>query len=268
MRIFLIISILILPLIAEDSKHRLDLMMGLDSAYYHYEEPSIMKQYGLAVGMNVGTDYIYNQSFKVGAEGRFLYAIGAYEGGTLNTGSTTYQDEKVISGMASSIIQTEFKTGINLLNLLGFRDSSLFLQGGFGYWYLNDPLTFAARVQQYQYIPLELKGNISINSQTSFDYLLGYHHFLSGKNKGGMSQVNWSNDIFLKQEKGFGLKALVGTSHKKSERYSVFYHLTLDYWKIDDSDSAPSVSEFGILKSYYEPKNYTFAIGFRTGIKF
>lgn len=240
--------------------------VAYDGGLYRYTEPGVMRVYGYSNGLNGGFGYEYNNMLKLDITGSINVYTGKYTGGYLQEDHGNNR-EKVTSVVFGSFNTIEAKLGYNILSLTHL-DSNLYIQLGLGYWFLKDATYPMLRSQRYYYMPIEILGNIKYSNDVSFDYQLGYNHFLKGHHITDATTVNYSGKLDVKQDTGNGFRAMLGISHKYGE-FTYLYQLIFEYWRVADSPLSDWITDdLGSIKKYLEPNNHTQKLGFRLGVKF
>lgn len=234
--------------------------LGVNAAYYKYEEPD------LAVtekGYNAGIDFAYTAIPKndwfVRGDASFAYGRNDY------TGSGTKDDNPYRYAELRGTFGKDFE-----------RDRySLSPYAGIGYRYSRDDLqgltsTGAAgyrRESQYLYIPLGVTHRMGLKASARLSTTLEFDYFLQGRQKSYLSDVspllpNLTND----QNEGYGWR---GSIYYEKGNWSIgpWFH----YWHIDQSETAAAtvvVSGIPVTTYYVEPKNTTTEFGIRFGYRF
>lgn len=243
--------------------------IGAGVGYYRYDEPRVMNTDELLLNINAKLGYRHN-FVKAEAVGDVFTTFGQYTGGYINFDNDvkdSLENEKVYALHASQIFNGQAKLGIDLL---AFSDTmDLFVQSGIGYWLLLDRYYLDKRQQVYVYVPIELEGEIRSAPSFAWTYLLGYNHLLDARHKTVSSPGGLDNaDLFVKQDKGFGLKGSFGWKKKNKDSLN-FTRIVVDYWKINDS-ALGNIGTTYLNKptAYIEPRNFTLSVYLQYGWRF
>lgn len=244
---------------------------GVGVGYMRYQEPGVMKTNQALLDFSGEIGYRYD-FLKTKAEADYLSTFGFYSGGVLDLGGgleTHVKDNGLDVGnsfASDRIFDGRLKLGIDILAFHSNMD--LFLQSGIGYWLLEDIFNAYKRTQTYLYVPIELEGEIRSSPSLAWTYLLGYKHFVHGRNRTlTKASAILDTDMFFKQDKGFGAKASFGWK-EQGKNINTFTRFVIDYWNVDSSPEVPVVSTLGVHGVATEPKNYTLSIYIQHGWRF
>lgn len=233
---------------------------GVETYYFKYKEPSVMREQGVFSGVTGA--YTYHNGIMLKAEGRGAIGQVDYK----NSGTLDNIDDFTL----------EFR-GLGGYDLDVFTATVVTPYIGLGYRYLNDDSkgkitsTGAAgyeRESNYLYTPIGIETLTELNNRWFFGVNLEYDYFWKGVQKSHLSDVDRGfNDLENDQNKGYGVRGSIKLV-MKGERLDFVIEPFVRYWNIDKSEEQ-NLSFSGVLVGFgYEPKNHTIESGLKLGVGF
>jgi len=221
------------------------LELGVQAAYYRYEEPDIMKLSGNRGGL-VGA-YTFTDARRLFSRIDVRDSYGRLKYESSGTGTQDKVPDNIFEVRA--VGGADFFPG---------RSFSLSPYAGLGYRYLYDDLrgyssTGAAgyrRESNYMYAPLGLTARMHLGGGWVLAPTAEFDVFLGGRQKSYLSDTGIAgvHDVINSQDKGHGYRAYV-MIEKDHWAFGGWMH----YWLIEDSD----VQSVGGGYAGYEPRNWT-----------
>ncbi|MBU1056979.1 MAG: autotransporter outer membrane beta-barrel domain-containing protein [Proteobacteria bacterium] len=232
--------------------------LGAELSSIKYEEPGLMEETGVMIG--IGGSYTYHNNIMFKAEGVFKYGQVDYEGG-LQDGTPLNVDN-----IDDYIVEIR---GLGGYDFPVSTSTTLTPYIGLGYRYLFDDFSAASiygygRESNYLYSPIGIKTLTKLQNGWSIGVTVEYDLFWSGKQTSSMSDFQPGfNDVENDQNDGYGLRGSI-TLQKSNFIIEPFVR----YWNIDDSD--PSVlTYYGYpVNIIYEPENNSTEIGLKLAWEF
>lgn len=236
--------------------------VGPAVSYIRYEEPGVMEEAGLMMGVSAGCQY--GERTYAAFESRFSFGWIDYNG-QLMTGES-YQ----VSNNFNTLFEVRGLVGKRLFN--GVRAH---LDGymGVGYRRLFDGLGQDSagydRTSQYVYSPVGLRFATRAR-KTNVEARAEYRHFWTGRQRSELSDLSpMLADITNRQHRGHGWSLGVGLSttglwgvHAELQPY-------INHWSIEASDAALVGTDTAGRSVYlHEPKNNSTEVGFNLAVQF
>jgi len=236
--------------------------LGAALSHITYEEPDLMEEKGLMLGLNAA--YAYHQKAMLRAE--FGFSFGSLDYSSPISGE--------INGIPNLMVELRGLAGYD------FQVSSSTILTpftGLGYRYLNDDSSGLVsnlgaagynREANYLYSPIGVTAYSVLNSTWSLDATLEYDLFWKGLQKSHLSDANLGySDIENEQNSGYGLRGSLNF-HYAIENGTYVFGPFIRYWDIDDSEVEP-VYRYGVLwGSGIEPANTSIEFGFNMAVLF
>ena len=234
--------------------------LGVNAAYYKYEEPGIpVTEKGYNAGIDLAYTVIPKDDWFVRGDASFAYGRNDY------TGSGTKDDNPYYYAELRGTFGKDYE----------MEGYSLSPFAGIGFRYSRDDLqgltsTGAAgyrRESQYLYIPLGVTHRTGLKARARLSTTLEFDFFLQGRQKSYLSDVSPSlPELTNEQNTGYGFR---GSIYYEKGNWSIgpWFH----YWHIDQSEMAAAtvlVSGTPVTTFYVEPKNTTTEFGIRLGYRF
>jgi len=231
---------------------------------FKYEEPGLMKETGLMVG--VAGEYTYRgwlenpqQDLKAMLRGEARYAGGSvdYNG--------AYQDGTPLQygGINDRTFEIRGMAGLDAF----ICDNKLLatLYTGAGYRQLDDELSEMLggydRRSQYLYIPVGCEFVFRSYGKWLMTLTAEYDWFIKGQQTSELGRFRGLRDVENDQDHGSGFRASLRLDHE-NERFFIEPYFRL--WNIGKSEVEHAGSGFYVL----EPKNRTQEIGVNLGMAF
>ncbi len=237
---------------------------GIDSLYFHYEEPSYMEEDGALFGL--AGKYIYHgaKRLMLGGDIKLVWGELDYDGQTQDGEPVQVDTEDMIYEMRG-YIGFDFYWPNNLV-------FTPFVGLGHRYW--NDDIGGSGGYEReisYFYSPLGLRLLQQLDANWSWGLQAEYDFLLSGHVESHLSDVHPAfNDVENDQDfgEGYGLSFALEINRKISDRFGLSFEPYVTYWDIENSN----VSLWTIYDIPYaygiEPENETTAIGLRVYFTF
>ena len=220
------------------------LELGVQAAYYRYEEPGIMKLSGARGGVLGAYTFTDARRLFSRIDVRDSYGRLKYESN--GSGNQDKVPDNILEGRA--VAGADFFPG---------RSVSLSPYAGLGYRYLyNDLRGYSStgavgyrRESNYIYAPLGLTTRVHIGGGLVLAPTVEADIFIHGKQKTRLSDANLGfNDVINSQNRGRGYRAYL-MLEKEHWAFGGWMH----YWRIEDSD----VQSIGGGFAGLEPRNRT-----------
>lgn len=234
--------------------------LGLNAAYYKYEEPGVpVTEKGYNAGLDVVFTATPGNDWFIRGDAAFAYGYTDY------TGSGTKDDDPYRYAEIRGTFGKDFDND-------GYTLSPYF---GIGFRYSRDDLRGLTstgaigyrRESRYLYIPVGLTHRLGLKSSARLSTTLEFDYLLKGQQKSYLSDTFPSaSDLTNDQNSGYGIRASV-YYEKANWSFGPWFR----YWHIDQSETAAAtavVSGTTVTAFFLEPKNETTEIGFRVGYKF
>ena len=245
--------------------------IGLGMEYYHYREPKLMSISGPMLNF-YGFMGVIKNSFRFQTDFYFASHVGAniYDGAIINL------DNKTLTAYKSQ--STDFYVGavpkIGFGIFRGGRDL-FFAYVGLGYRFLYNLSSDAAnmktsyrRYQGYLYFPIGLSGELPLNSRFSLTASSEYRILLFGHNTSMMSDLGFDDDLFFRQNSGYGGRITWGGKFYVKNGSALKLDIYCDYWDIKASNVVAAYKHGIFQGNFTEPKNFTLALGLMVGYRF
>ena len=240
------LSLCLLPLQAfAESSSNSTFKVGLEAAYYHYDETSfytgskLMRVQGPMFGVNADYFHDYGNKYFVTVDGRALVGVEKYDG-SLQNGTPHHTGYATQSQLFEARVTP------------GYQFENFDFYAGLGYRLKADAPKYAnrhgyPRQSHYLYIPVGIKIPTVLWGAQAYPFI-EYDLFLQGRQVTDLTRFGGSK-FSNHQHDGFGVKT--GIVFKLNKFDLVPY---INYWNIDHSD----MNTIG-----YEPANTTWEIGIK-----
>lgn len=233
---------------------------GVESYYFKYKEPGVMREKGIFYGLNGA--YTFRDKIMLRAEGRGAFGQVDYKNsGTLNNIDDFTLEFRGLAGYGFDI----------------FTASLLTPYLGIGYRYLNDDskgkVTSTGalgyeRESNYFYTPVGIETLTELNNGWSWGLRAEYDYFWKGIQKSHLRDANRAfNDIENDQNKGYGVRGSAKLL-LKSEGIDFIVEPFIRYWNIKKSEDANVTFAGVIVGTGFEPKNNTTEVGIKAALNF
>lgn len=240
----------------EEQNHSWEL--GTELSSITYEEPGLMEESGVMIGLAGSYTYRNNWMFKL--ESVFKYGQVDYEGALMDGTPLN------VDNIDDYIVETR---GLAGYDFSVFKATTLTPYIGFGYRYLFDDSGAASpagygRESNYLYSPIGIETMTDLRNGWFLGLTIEYDIFWSGVQTSYFSDVDYGlNDVENDQSGGYGFR---GSVKFQNSRFVIEPYIR--YWDIDDSD--PSIlTYFGRpVAVIYEPENNSTEIGVKLAVKF
>ncbi len=248
--------------VAAETRHN-EWEVAPEMYYFHYREPNVAVTFaGPMYGLAGSFTHHHANRVMLKAEGR-----GA-------AGSVDYRGSGTIHGITDFVLEGRLLAGYDVL-VGDTRGLTPFL--GVGYRYLNDDSsgktssTGAAgydRESRYFYSPLGVEYRTPLGDQWHVTFSGEYDLFWRGQQNSHLEDVHRGfNTVSNAQTRGYGARGAVKFS-KPGPRVDWVIEPFVRWWSIRDSRNA-NVTFSGVIIGYgYEPKNETFEVGAKVGVRF
>ncbi len=254
--------------------------MGTTISYIRYEEPDFIEEKGAMFGIFGRYTYRSDENAELNsitdvldfyAENK-MFALDS----NLAFGSVDY--ESVSTGTVDNIFDLLFEIrGLAGIDMPVGDDTVLTPYLGFGFRYLFDGLGGKTtttghvgfdRESRYYYLPFGIETLTQLDDVWSFGLNVEYDLFLSGKQESHLEDVaaglsTLEND----QDNGFGVRGSVKLI-REGEKYNLLLEPFVRYWQIDESNIATITCGGTPCAAGVEPKNNSFEVGARVGVRF
>lgn len=254
---------------ASDIRRIGEVSLGVE--YYHYKEPRVMSISGPMLNIH-GFMGVIKNSFRFQTDFYFATHVGAniYDGAIMNLNNNTITPYKTQS--------TDFYVGgapkIGFGIFRGGRDL-LFAYVGLGYRFLSNLAidapnmkTSYRRYQGYLYLPIGLSGELPLSSGFSLTASSEYRILLFGHNASMMTDLNFDDDLFFRQNSGYGTRVTWGGKFYVKNGSALKLDIYCDYWDIKASNVVAAYKHGVFQGNFTEPKNFTLALGLMLGYRF
>jgi hypothetical protein len=229
-------------------------------SYIKYEEPGIMKQKGLMVG--IGGSYTYKAPVTFKLEGR--YSVGRVD----------YRNSGAIDGIPDYMIELRSLAGYEVRVWDEYVVMPYF---GIGYRYLNDDMAGMVsstgargyeRESNYYYSPVGLEAVRSFTDGWRCGLNIEVDIFWQGKQISHFSDADSNyNDLENEQNEGYGVRGALHV-RKQTDSVNVFAEPFFRYWNIRQSDREPIISAGSVASYGCEPTNNSTELGLIVGVVF
>lgn len=233
--------------------------VAIGAGYYHYGETDYRGKSVMRMDMgllNVGLNLGYAKGGgKIDFVADANVAVGVYTGGVLDTSNADKNGERLVMFDTNSFYHLELKGGFNLLSLKGMV-STLYLQGGVGYYFNRNDFTAIERLQGYVYVPLQIEGEAILSADWVLNVMGGYNFFILGHHHSKLTKSQFSKDLRVRQTQGFGASAYIGATYKTRSGNINAFGLKYEFWSIGASPSVRMLDyERKDIVAMYEPDN-------------
>ena len=232
--------------------------VAIGAGYYHYGETDYRGKSVMRMDMgllNVGLNLGYAKGGgKIDFVADANVAVGVYTGGVLDTSNENKNGERLVMFDTNSFYHLELKGGFNLLSLKGM-ESTIYLQGGVGYYFNRNDFTAIERLQGYVYVPLQIEGEAILSADWVLNVMGGYNFFVLGHHHSKLTKSQFSKDLRVRQTQGFGASAYIGATYKTRSGNINAFGLKYEFWSIGASPSVSAKDYAGNWRNMYEPEN-------------
>ncbi|MFH2069324.1 MAG: autotransporter outer membrane beta-barrel domain-containing protein [Candidatus Omnitrophota bacterium] len=229
--------------------------LGIGVSGFTYDEPGLMKEEGVLVGLKAS--YAHRRKLMLKAEAEIGFGTVSYDGSTWG-GDPVTADGGDYKWELRGLVGYDFVKGTVLLTPYT----------GIAYRYLNDQLSGVGayeRESNYYYSPIGLEINKEFANGWSWNTTLEYDIFWNGLQVSHLSDVDPGlNDIKNDQTDGYGYRISMKFQNKNGFGIEPYYR----YWDIKQSDPAIVTYEGTPVGIGVEPKNNSREIGIMFSKKF
>lgn len=243
--------------------------LGVESFYYTYREPGLMRDKGFLYGANATYNYTFAQDFFLQPDVRFAYGRTNYKsngtGSSKNTPNWLVEPRLVFGKRfnLTSITELDPYVGVGYRYKTDNHDGKRTTTGHLGY----------RRKSHYLYVPLGFTLRQQINCEWSLAPTVEFDWFLRGWQQSYLpGQIGKTKAVNNTQKKGYGLKGDLMLT-KKFTKSSLSVGPFINYWNIKDSDpvKVKFVDGNGNIVGtggVFEPHNKTIEVGLKVNYSF
>ncbi|MCG8634676.1 MAG: hypothetical protein MI863_12665 [Desulfobacterales bacterium] len=235
---------------AENPEKHFFTNIGLQTYHHDYEEPGVMEQDGMFLGVSYSIGYEKDWLLKL--EGHF--AAGEVDYSSTSTGSMNDKDNfnAEARGIVGYSIYNKGKLKIIPYTGAAFRllqDDSQNRQTTTGHWGYD-------RESQYFYSPIGIAATYRLKNGWRLKPELEYDLFWFGEQKSDLGYLAGYEDIENDQDSGYGVRLSLAIE-KEFRKFSIMVKPFYRYWDIDESDKTTDSNG----RTFVEPANETVEYG-------